>query len=66
MKRVFRKVGLSLPTHGSADHVLDIMAFRGIDIGDWIQVVEPDKEDTQLVDVRMEHNDHELVAFVAD
>lgn len=66
VKRVFRKVGLSLPIDGSADHELDIKGFCGIDIGDWTQVEGSNEEDTQLADVNMEHDNYDLVEFVAD
>lgn len=40
IRRVFRKVGLSLPVDGSADHELDIKGFQDIEIGDWRQELE--------------------------
>lgn len=35
IRRVFRKVGLSLPVDGSCDSEIDIKGFSGLQIGDW-------------------------------
>jgi len=35
IRKVFRKVGLSLPVDGSCDRELHIKRFSGLEIGDW-------------------------------
>lgn len=64
VKRVFRKVGLSLPIDGSADHELDIKGFSGIDIGDW--KTSNDHPDLDYKDVNTQYDDCNLIEFVAD
>lgn len=61
---VFRKVGLSLPIDGSADHELDIKGFAGIAIGDWKS--PNDELDLDFLDVNREHDDCDSIDFVAD
>lgn len=48
VKRIFRKVGLSLPIDGSADHELDIKGFQQINIGDWKQTAGSDDDNTRV------------------
>jgi hypothetical protein len=63
VKKVFRKVGLSLPIDGSADHELDIKGLQEIEVGDWTWIVEKDTENNRLLsDVDAENDD--LVEFV--
>lgn len=66
VKRVFRKVGLSLPIDGSADCELDIKGFSGLDIGDWQRVDEENTDSLQFADVNNKHDECRLVEFVAD
>lgn len=71
IKRVFRKVGLSLPIDGSADHELDIKGFGEIDIGNWERVDlssngSPDELDLEFADLSTEHDYCNSVEFVAD
>lgn len=55
VKKVFRKVGLSLSIDGSANQELDIKGFYGIDIGDWKWMDERDTA-SMLADVISEHD----------
>lgn len=70
IKRVFRKVGLSLPIDGSADHELDVKGFEKLEIGDWRRdsgledELDLEPED-QFADVEKTNDDHECVEFVA-
>lgn len=63
VKRVFRKVGLSLPIDGSADHELDIKGFSEIDIGDW-RSQKDDSPELEFADVIM--RDCDSIEYVAD
>lgn len=63
VKRIFRKVGLSLPIDGSADAELDIKGFHDVYIGDWTRK-EADNL-CQFADVNREHDDNDLVEFIA-
>lgn len=63
VKRVFRKVGLSLLIDGSADHELDIKGFSEIDIGDW-RSQRDDLLELEFADVNI--RDCELIEYVAD
>lgn len=64
VKSVFRKVGLSLPIDGSADHELDIKGFAGIVIGDWKS--PNDEPAVDYLDMNREHDDCDSIDFVAD
>lgn len=66
MKSVFRKVGLSLPIDGSADHEPDIKGFSGIDIGDWSAGIDENHSDLQYADVDKGHDYLDFVEYVAD
>ena len=61
IRRVFRKVGLSLPADGSCDSELDIKGFRGLEIGDWhndYQAVEATAE------IPVDNDDDNTIEFV--
>lgn len=62
VKRVFRKLGLSLPIDRSADHEIDIKGFQEIEVEDWSRDLN---EEDQLADVSIEHDSSDLVEFVA-
>lgn len=68
IRRVFRKVGLSLAADGSQDEELDIKGFKSIEIGDWklsgsLPATLPVSLD--FADVDIEHDENESVEFIA-
>lgn len=68
IRRVFRKVGLSLPIDGSADHEIDIKGFQGLEVGDWRREAEVPVNELveQFDDLSVENDDSSAVEFVAD
>jgi len=61
IRKVFRKVGLSLPVDGSCDHELDIKGFSGLEIGDWhvdYGVVD------EAADISIDNDDDNSIEFV--
>jgi hypothetical protein len=76
IRRVFRKVGLSLAADGSQDEELDIKGFKSIEIGDWklsgslpatLTTFENLYQPVPLdfADVDIEHDENESVEFIA-
>lgn len=63
MEKVFRKVGLSLPVDGSADHELDTKGFAKIEIGDWRSQTD-DPLELEFADVDLK--DCDTIEYVAD
>lgn len=61
IRRVFWKVGLSLPANGSCDSKLDIKGFKGLELGDWhndYQVVD------ETADIPVDNDDDNTIEFV--
>ena len=61
IRRVFRKVELSLPADRSCDSELHIKGFRGLEIGDWhndYQVVDA------AADIPVDNDDDNTIEFV--
>lgn len=61
IRKVFRKVGLSLPVDGSCDHELDIKGFSGLEIGDWhadYGVID------EAADISIDNDDDNSIEFV--
>lgn len=63
---MFRKVGLSLPIDGSADHEFDIKGFAEIEVGDWHIDLATMKNSDQYADIEEENDYNQAVEFVAD
>jgi len=61
IRRVFRKVGLSLPIDGRADKELDIKGFLGLQIGDWRNDVGVAPAEAEILDTNDENEDIEFV-----
>jgi hypothetical protein len=66
IKYVFRKVGLSLPVDGSADHEIDIKGFEGFEVGDWRRELEVDQLAEQFDELSVANDNSCAVEFVAD
>lgn len=66
VKKVFRKVGLSLPVDGSADHELDIKGFAGLEIGDCRRSYTNTVKECTYAEVSRQYDDSEAIEFIAD
>lgn len=68
VKRVFRKVGLSLLIDGSSDYELDIKGFAEISIRDWIGETGVDEKSkiSQFPDVNVDNDNCNTIEFVVD
>ncbi|KAG0125363.1 hypothetical protein HOY82DRAFT_543191 [Tuber indicum] len=61
IRRVFRKVGLSLPVDGRSDSELDIKGFSGLDIGDWH---EGDRVVDDTENISEDNDNNDTIEFV--